>query len=70
MDTIRRIESLMFSLTGCTVTLRAPILKDEITDVWKELKRHVRCIQDPAGFPLYAKVNELTKDGLCLLVYL
>ena len=56
-------------MTGCTDTLSVPILKDEITDIWKEQKRHVRCIQYPAGFRLYAKVDELTKGGLCLPVY-
>ena len=69
MDTIRHIESMILSLTGCTDRLGVTILKDEITDIWKEKKRHVRCIQDPAGFWLYAKVNELTKGGLCLPVY-
>ena len=68
-DMRMRIEELILQMTGCTDTLGVPLLKTDIAEIWKEQKRHLFCIQDPAGFQLYSQIGETTKGGIKLPNY-
>lgn len=46
-----------------------PIFKKEMSDIWAEQKRHVKCIQDPANISLYTVTGHMTKGGVRLPVY-
>lgn len=63
------IEQLILTFTGATDSLGVPLFKPTMVDVWNEQKRHLYCIQDPAGTQLYTKVSELSKGGISLPVY-
>lgn len=51
-------------------TLGVPLLDHErIQQVWIDQQRHIACIQDPEGFPLYQKTDTLKKGGVELSCY-
>ena len=56
-------------MKGKTDTLGVPLLREDYQEVWEEQKRHVSCVQDPDGVPLYTKVGQLTKGRTLLPVY-
>jgi hypothetical protein len=45
--TTQLIEELLLSLSTATDPLGVPLLKEEMSTVWEEWKRHIKCIQDP-----------------------
>ncbi|XP_056232399.1 uncharacterized protein LOC130169565 [Seriola aureovittata] len=51
-------------------TLGVPLLDAfRIQDIWSTQRRHISCIQDPAGVQLYTQTGRLTKGGFILPVY-
>lgn len=48
-------------------TLGTPLLDKE--RIWESQKRHVSCIQDPAGFQLYTQTGTLLKGTVRLPTY-
>ena len=67
--TSRMISSLMDSMSMATDALGVPLFRDDmLTAVWPEQKRHVSCIQDPPGIPLYTVTGHLVKGGVKLPV--
>ena len=58
-ETIIAIEQLLLSLSSATDTLGVPLLKQELTTIWAEQKKHIPCIQDPPGITLYTVVGHL-----------
>lgn len=55
--TTSKLESLFLALTGTTDVLGVPLLRKEMAGIWEEQKRHIGCIQDPPGIPLYTVVG-------------
>ena len=68
-ETIALIEELILQMSTMTDVLGVPIFKAEISDIWATEKKHVPCIQDLGGVPLYAVVQTVTKGGKELPVY-
>ena len=68
-QTILLLNQLFQSMKGKTDTLGVPLLREDYQEVWEEQKRHVSCVQDPDGVPLYTKVGQLTKGRTLLPVY-
>ena len=70
--TTRMLEELLWMLMGTTGrdALGVPLLdRERVEHIWRVQRRHVKCIQDPAGVALYTKTRELTKGGLQIPVY-
>ena len=67
-QTMELIEELLLSLSTATDTLGVPLFKEEMTTIWEEQKKHVRCIQDPPGIQLYTIVGHMTIGGMRLPV--
>ncbi len=65
----RKIEDLIRSLRDSTDTLGVPLLEEDVSDIWKEEKRHIACIQDPECYQLYTKTGGLSKGGVLLPVF-
>lgn len=71
-ETTRLIKALIdqFDNEGGKDTLGVPLLDHErIQQIWKDQKRHIACIQDLEGFPLYIKTGTLKKGGVNLCCY-
>ena len=66
--TVELIEALLLALTPATDSLGVPLLRVEMSDIWKEQQRHVACLQDPAGLQLYTLTGHITKGGVSLPV--
>lgn len=70
--TTRLIQGLIDVLDteqGCD-TMGVPLFHHErIQDVWETQQRHVKCIQDVPGYPLYRQTGTITKGGVVLKVY-
>ncbi|XP_071809529.1 uncharacterized protein [Asterias amurensis] len=51
-------------------TLGVPLLDStRIWDIWESQKRHIACIQDPAGVQLYTKTGEPVVGGVTLPIF-
>ncbi|XP_057697338.1 uncharacterized protein LOC130919002 [Corythoichthys intestinalis] len=71
-ETTRRIKSLIDEMDSekGRDTLGVPLLDHErIQQIWIDQQRHIACIQDPEGFPLYMKTGSLKKGGVELCCY-
>ncbi|XP_056330232.1 uncharacterized protein LOC130242212 [Danio aesculapii] len=71
-DSICLIERLLQELGGANGReLMGVPLMDEVRmkHIWRVKKRHVRCIQDVPGVPLYTEVGTTTKSGVILTKY-
>ena len=71
-ETSRRIKALIDEMDSekGRDTLGVPLLDHErIQQVWIDQQRHIACIQDPEGFPLYMKTGSLKKGGVELHCY-
>lgn len=68
-NTTQLIEALLLSLSAATDTLRMPLLKEEMKQIWSEQKKHITCIQDPPGIELYTITHHITKGGVRLPVF-
>lgn len=60
------IDSLLQSLSEATDTLGVPLFREEMESVWREQRRHVKCLQDPPGVELYTVTGHLRKGGVTL----
>ncbi|KAM4521363.1 uncharacterized protein V3H82_002148 [Fundulus diaphanus] len=70
--TVRLLEELIAALMGPqgNDSLGVPLFDQErMEHIWRVQKKHVKCIQDPAGVALYTKTGELTKGGVRLPVF-
>ena len=67
-ETTRLIEELLLTMSHATDTLGVPLLKGEIKEIWEEQQKHVPCLQDPPGLPLYTITGYLEKGGISLPV--
>lgn len=65
-ETEEMLESLLLSFSSATDTLGVPLLKEEMTSIWEEQKRHIKCLQDPPGVSLYTVTGEIKKGGVSL----
>uniref|UniRef100_A0AAV2MP77 DUF6729 domain-containing protein n=1 Tax=Knipowitschia caucasica TaxID=637954 RepID=A0AAV2MP77_KNICA len=71
-ETTRRIRALIEEMDSekGRDTLGVPLLDHErIQQVWIDQQRHIACIEDPEGFPLYQKTGTLKKGGVELRCY-
>ena len=62
------IEALLLELASATDSLGVPVLSDQMARIWEEEKKHVPCIQDPEGIPLYTITGYIKKGGVDLPV--
>ena len=62
------IEELQLSFSAATDTLGVPLLKEEMMDIWREQKKHVKCIQDPPDIQLYTVTGHLYKGSVRLQI--
>ncbi len=70
--TIRLIERLLQELRGAKGRdlMGVPLLDEvRMEHIWRVQKRHVRCIQDMPGVPLYTEVGTTMKAGVTLTRY-
>lgn len=67
--TVQMLENLFLALTPATDTLGVPLLKDELAEIWEEQRRHIPCLQDPPGVPLYTITGYANKGGVRLPVF-
>lgn len=70
--TIHLLEQLFTELMGDkgNDALGVPLLDAvRMQHIWDVQKRHVSCIQDPPGVPLYTVTGSLTKGGLSLKTF-
>ena len=67
-ETVELIEALLLSLSPATDSLGVPLLREEMTNIWKEQQHHVPCLQDPAGVQLYTLTGHVRKGGVSLPV--
>ena len=63
------LETLLLSLSSATDTLGNPLLRENITEIWMEQKKHIVCIQDPPDIPLYTITGCLRKGRVSLPTY-
>ena len=64
--TMQLIEELLLSLSTVTDLLGVPLLKEEMSTIWEEQKKHVKCIQDPPDLQLYTITGHIQKGGVHL----
>ena len=62
------IEALLLELASATDSLDVLVLSDQIIRIWEEEKKHVPCIQNPEGIPLYTITGYIRKGGVNLSV--
>ena len=68
-QTVQLIDSLLLSLSTATDTLGIPLFSETMKDVWKEQKKHVKCLQDPPDIELYTITGHLRKAGVSLPIF-
>ena len=67
--TLKLIEDLLLQLSTATDSLDVPVFSVQMVTIWKEEKKHVKCIQDPHGMILYTVMGHITKGGVELPVF-
>ena len=67
--TLQVIEELLLQLSGATDSLGVPVISEKMVTIWEEEKKHVKCIQDPPGVPLYTVTGHIKKGGVELPVF-
>lgn len=71
-STTRHIDRLLQELKGekGRDLMGVPLLDTvRIEHIWRVQMRHVKCIQDPPGVPLYTETGTTTKGGIVLTKY-
>ena len=64
------LESLFDTLASATDVLGVPLFRDEmVSEIWREQRRHIPCIQDPTEIKLYTITGHSKKGGKILPVY-
>ena len=67
--TLQLIKELLLQLSMATNYLGVPVLGVQMVTIWEEQKKHLKCIQDPSGVPLYTITGHITKGGVELPVF-
>lgn len=63
-NTIHKIEELIIECLPLTDGLGYPLLKmDETLEIWKQEKKHVKCLQDIPDIPIYTIQNYVQKSS-------
>ncbi|KAK0151968.1 hypothetical protein N1851_006667 [Merluccius polli] len=69
-ETERLVQEVLDAFWDVADSMGVPLLdRARMEDIWSTQRRHLDCLQDPAGVELYAKTGELTKGGVRLPVY-
>ncbi|XP_060905128.1 uncharacterized protein LOC132982594 [Labrus mixtus] len=71
-ETISMIDLLLHELMGEKGSdfLGVPLLdRDRMVNIWEQQRKHVKCIQDEPGVPLYTETGSSTKEGIILTTY-
>ena len=68
-EAVELIEALLDNFSTMSDSLGVPVLQEDAMEIWAEQWRHVPCLQDPPGVPLYAITGEVSKGGVKLPVY-
>ncbi|KAK0132914.1 hypothetical protein N1851_031722 [Merluccius polli] len=69
-ETERLLREVLDAFWDVTDTMGVPLLdRARMEEIWSTQRRHLDCLQDPAGVELYVKTGELTKGGVRLPVY-
>ena len=66
VTTTTLIESLLLSMADATDPLGVPLLRAEMSDIWKEQKKHIACVQHPRGVNLHTVTGQVNKGGVIL----
>ena len=70
--TLQLIEELVLELSSsptATDSNGVYVFSEDMVKIWKEEKKHVRCIQDPDGITLYTVTGHIIKGGVELPVF-
>lgn len=69
-ETTRLIRQLLDVMLPLTDACGVPLLDaDRTKAIWDAQKKHIACVQDPPGLPLYTTVGSIRKGGVELNVY-
>ncbi len=63
--TMGLIKGLLLSKSAATDTVRVPLMRADMSTIWEEQQRHVKCIQDPSNVQLYTITGHILK-GMCV----
>ncbi|XP_051250172.1 uncharacterized protein LOC127359894 isoform X3 [Dicentrarchus labrax] len=70
VETERLVQEVLDTFWHVTDSMGVPLIdRARMEEIWSTQRRHLDCIQDPAGVDLYTKTGELTKGGVRLPVY-
>ncbi|XP_053724454.1 uncharacterized protein LOC128760806 isoform X1 [Synchiropus splendidus] len=70
METCRLIQEVLDTFWTKTDTQGVALIdRARMEEIWRTQRRHLDCIQDPAGVALYTQTSEITKGGVKLPVY-
>ena len=67
-ETAILIEAMLLEMTLATDATGVPLLSQEMMGIWEEQKKHLMCLQDPPGVPLYTMTGSMCKGGVTLPV--
>ncbi|KAL2082094.1 hypothetical protein ACEWY4_021912 [Coilia grayii] len=69
-ETKQLLQEVLDSFWEAKDSTGAPLIdQTRMKKIWNTQRRHLRCIQDPAGVELYTQMGEITKGGVKLPVY-
>ncbi|KAL2082092.1 hypothetical protein ACEWY4_021910 [Coilia grayii] len=69
-ETERLLLQVLVTFCKAKDSTGAPLIdQTRMKEIWSTQRRHLRCIQDPAGVELYTQTGEITKGGVKLPVY-
>ncbi|KAL2082089.1 hypothetical protein ACEWY4_021907 [Coilia grayii] len=69
-ETERLLLQVLVAFCKAKDSTGAPLIdQTRMKEIWSTQRRHLRCIQDPAGVELYTQTGEITKGGVKLPVY-
>ncbi|CAL8332725.1 unnamed protein product [Merluccius merluccius] len=69
-ETERLVREVLDAFWDVTDSMGVPLLdRARMEEIWSTQRRHLDCLQDPAGVELYVKTGELTKCRVRLPVY-
>ena len=69
---LQLIEELMLELASSLTAIDSNgvhMFSGDMVKIWKEEKKHVKCIQDPDGLILYTVKRHIIKGGVELPVF-
>ena len=70
--TVQLIEELVLELSSsptATDSNGVHVFSEDMVNIWKEEKKHVKCIQDPDEITLYTVTGHIIKGGVELPVF-